>query len=150
MRSLLLFFILLSITLPLSSQSIEGNYSNKWEAPSGESLEYSLTLLEGGEFIFNSTRTYRDDLPNSFVQAKGKWKINGQLLILNTHYSEDTENKLQSSLDMNKARFISISPRNPDFNLFRPSLKFYNSEVFYAKDMELIKAESNVSTIFRH
>jgi hypothetical protein len=48
---------------------------------------------------------------------------------------------------LNKARYVSVSPRNPKFNLVKPSLKFYSSEVFFAKDMELIKTDESVSSI---
>ena len=147
MRSLLLFFMIAFTAIPTNSQTIEGSYSNKWEASSGESIQYSLTLLEDGNFIFNSTQTYRDNLPDRLVEAKGTWNLNGQLLILNTNGHVDADNKLQTNLNMNKARFINVSTRNPDFNLVNPSLKFYKSDVFYAKDMVLIKSENKVSSI---
>ena len=147
MRTFILFFTLALITLPINSQTIEGTYSNRWEAPTGEALEYSLTLQEDGSFVFYTTRVYRSELPDKKISATGTWNLNGHLLQLNTSNDVESQNSLQSKLDTSKARFITISPRNPNFNLVKPSLKFYESEVFYAKDMELIKTENTVSSL---
>ena len=147
MRTVLLFFILSFIALPASTQTIEGTYSNKWKASTGESIEYSLTLHEDGNFVFSTIRTYLEELSDKIVSAKGTWNLNGHLLELNTSNDIDSENPLQAKLDMSKARYHYVSKRHPKFNLMKPSLKFYHSEVFYAKDMELVRTEENVTSI---
>lgn len=146
MRTLLLFFALTCSALVSQSQSIEGLYFNKWEAASGESIQYDLNLLKDGHFTFHSTRSYRSNLPDTLVEANGTWNLEGHLLVLKTTADDEVENDLQTNLNNTKARFISISPRNPDFNLVNPSLKFYKSKVFYTKDMELIKTESSITS----
>ena len=150
MKTVLLFFILINVAFPAIAQPIEGTYSNKWEAPSGESIEYSLTLHNDGNFIFSTIRTYLEELPEKIVSAKGTWNLNGHLLELNTSVDSETDNTLALKLDMSKARYNYISKRNPKFNLVKPSLKFYSSEVFYAKDMELVKTEDKVTSIPKH
>lgn len=147
MRTFLLIFTLSLFALPISAQTIEGTYANKWKAPTGESIKYSLTLHEDGNFIFSTIRTYSEELPDKIVSAKGTWNLKGHLLELNTSNDMESENALQEQLDMTKARFNSVSKRHPNFNIIKPSLKFYHSEVFYAKDMELVKREENVSSI---
>ncbi len=147
MRTVLLFFLVALTALSTTAQSIYGTYSNKWEASSGEAIEYSLTLLENGNFVFISTRTHLDAIPDKKLKAKGTWQLDGHLLVLITATNEDSENTLEANLDMNKAKFKSVSPRNPDFNLVKPSLKFYESNVFYAKDMELIKTDASVTSL---
>ena len=143
MKTLLLLFIIVSSALTSSAQAIEGIYNNKWESPSGEAIAYKLTLNEDGTFMFQLTRTYLDSLSHSIEKTEGSWILVDHLLTLKTN---DITNALSSELNMSKARFISISPRNPNFNLVNPSLKFYESNVFYAKDMELIKTKSSVTS----
>jgi hypothetical protein len=143
MRALILLFIIVSSALTSSAQTIEGIYSNKWESPSGEAIAYNLTLKEDGTFTFQLTRTYLDSVSHYTTKTKGNWVLANHLLTLKTN---ERANELSSELNMNKARFVSLSPRNPNFNIVYPYLKFYESDVFYAKDMELIKTESSVTS----
>lgn len=141
----LLLFCFISFTFNLHSQEIEGTYANKWVSNSGEGIQYNLTLHEDGQFTFEYIRIYKEEIKNSTIEVTGNWILENNLLTLKTE-STDTDEELAESLDLNKARFISISPRNPNFNLVKPSLKFYESEVFYSKDMELIKTESTITS----
>lgn len=126
-----------------NSQIVEGLYSNKWESPTGEAIAYNLALNEDGTFTFQSIRTFLDDVPNKTLETQGTWSLDGHLLVLTTNMDS---NILSTELNKNKARFISVSPRNPNFNLVKPSLKFYESGVFYAKDMELFKTETSMTS----
>lgn len=137
-----ILFVLLSInTFLAQSQTINGIYANRWESTSGEVLSYELTLREDGTFTFISTRIYLEQQPNSIAEAEGTWELDGRLLVLATQ----DNHPLAIHLNGNKARYISTSPRSPNFNLVKPSLKFYESKVFYAKNMELIKTETNLT-----
>ncbi|MEZ4793101.1 MAG: hypothetical protein R2783_06465 [Gelidibacter sp.] len=141
MKSLLLFSALIvTFSFTASAQSVEGVYTNKWKSPSGEALAYELILHEDGSFTFYSTRTYLDSDPDKTTEVDGTWTLDGHLLVLNTNHK--TDNALTTGLDNNKAKYVNISPRNPNFNLIKPSLRFYESGVFFAKDMELFKTES--------
>lgn len=143
MKSLFLFFVITSFVFTSTAQTIEGIYANKWESTTGEAVAYDLVLKSDGTFIFETTRTYLSSTPEKTLKAQGTWELNGHLLILNTN---EQSNTLASDLNMNKARYVSISERNPNFNLVKPSLKFYRSDVFYSKDMELFKTESSVTS----
>lgn len=138
--SLALIFLLAGSA---NCQNIEGTYTNKWEAKSGESISYNLTLKEDGTFKFQSTRTFLASTTDNTLAAEGIWKLDGRLLILQTN---EKNNELSSKLNMNKARYMTVSPRNPQFNLAKHSFKFYESDVFYAKDMELIKTDVNLTS----
>lgn len=146
MKSLLLLTAFIFTVFTSQAQSIEGTYANKWTANTGEGVEYELTLNKEGSFTFNYTRMYMDADANTNTEVKGTWKMENHLLVLNADNASDEENVIAKGLDLNKARFVSVSPRNPNFNLVKPSLKFYESEVFYAKDMELIKTSSTVTS----
>ena len=142
MKSLILFIALTFTFSTIQSQEIEGTYANKWLANTGEGIEYTLTLNAEGTFTFNYTRMYKDEHPDTNVQVNGNWKMENHLLVLDTDITIEDDHKIAAGLNSNKARFVSVSPRNPNFNLVKPSLKFYASDVFYAKDMELIKTSS--------
>ncbi len=144
MKTYLLFFILSLLAITSNAQIIEGLYSNKWASPSGEGIEYSLIISNDGTFIFKSTRTYLDDVPNKTEEARGAWDLDGHLLILRT---TDNGNELASRLNLNKAKYVNLTSRSTKFNMVKPSLKFFESSVFYSKNMELFKLETNVTTL---
>ena len=141
MKSLLLFFILLVNSIPTIAQMVEGVYANKWSSSSGESIAYELTLKEDGTFTFRSNRSYKDSIPDTIIEAQGIWEMEGRLLRLKT---EENSSELSSKLNKNTARYVGVSSRNPRNNS-KPSFKFYESAVFYAKNMELIQTEVDVN-----
>ncbi len=143
MRSLLLIFIIVSSALTSSAQTIEGVYTNTWESPSGEAIAFHLSLNTDGTFEFQLTRAYLDNIPAYTETTEGTWVLENHLLTLKTN---DKTSRLSSNLNMNKARYVNTSLRNPNSNLVHPSFKFYQSDVFYAKGMELIKMESGLKS----
>lgn len=148
MKSILFLMIACTSGFSLNAQttsSIAGTYTNKWESNSGEALEYSLTLDADGSFIFQSNRLFDSVESEKTLTAKGSWKLQNQILVLFTDPNDFNNNELSLHLNNTKARFVNISPRNTNFSLVKPSLKFYKSEVFYAKDMELLKEETSVT-----
>ncbi len=147
MKSIIFLILITLSTYSVQSQNIEGTYANKWVSTNGEGIEYVLTLNSEGNFTFNYTRIHLDSNPNEEIEVLGTWKLEGHLLVLNTKNENDTNQKIATGLDLNKARFISVSPRNPNFNLVKPTLQFYVSEIFYAKNMELVKKDDTVSTL---
>ncbi len=144
MKSIFIFLVIAMTFLSVEAQTVEGTYANKWESPTGETIAYALTLNEDGTFTFHSTRSFLANEPNKIGQAEGSWKLENNLLVLNT---TGEGNELSSDLNLNKARYVSVSPRNPKFNLEQPMFMFYESHVFYAKKMKLIKTESVVSAV---
>lgn len=145
MKSLLLtLLIAIVIVFNGNAQSIVGTFSNVWEAPSGESLTYEITLNEDGTFYFESLRTFLNSEEKTET-ASGKWKMDNHLLVLTTDL-KDKSSELISGLNDSKARYVSISPRHPKFNSLKSSLKFFQSDVFYAKEMELFKDQASVTS----
>ncbi|MEO6348915.1 MAG: hypothetical protein ABIO60_13510 [Aquaticitalea sp.] len=125
------------------AQTMEGTYSNTWENSAGASLTYTLTLKPNGTFLFESYRIYETADPSKFVAVKGTWAQNDRLLTLNTETSAG-DDELVKNLNSTQARLEEYSPRHIQYGKIKPSLKFYESEVFYAKGMKLEK-ESNDS-----
>ena len=146
MKTIILFFFINTALFSGMAQSIEGIYYNKWESSTGEALAYTLQLNEDGTFQFLSARSYLGGENEKTTHVFGTWQLEGHLLILSADKNLNQDSKLAVWIDNNRARYISLSPRNPNFNLVKPSLKFYESKVFYAKDMELIKTETNITS----
>lgn len=147
MKTILLILLIIFTSFSGLAQSIEGVYYNKWEAPSGESLAYTLHLHDDGTFVFSSDRTYLDAYPDQTLKAKGTWQMDGHLLILEADEDQSEHSEFAGDLNKSKARYLSLSPRNPKFNLVKPSFKFFESNIFFAKDMELFKTDINVTLI---
>ena len=145
MKSILFFILITFTSLYSKSQTIVGTYANKWISQTGDGIEYVLELHQESDFTFIFTRIYQDSEVDTTYEIKGNWQLNGRLLVLNTDPASNEDNSMASDLHMNKARFIKVSPRNPNADLIKSSLKFYKSPIFYVKNMELIKTASSMS-----
>lgn len=142
MKTLFLFFVTTCVVFTINAQSADGTYTNKWVAPSGESLAYNLTLDLDGTFLFQSIRTFKESIPDEINYTSGTWTLENHLLTLKT---TDAIDKITSDINMNKARYVSVSNRNPKFNNTKPFFTFFESKVFYAKNMQLFKTEDKLS-----
>ena len=134
------------------SQTLDGTYTHTWENAEG-ALTYTLTLTDNGTFTFESVRTYLlRSTPTKKSLVKGTWEQNRRMVILNTEPSE-TDDDLAKKLDDVKARYIDYSPRHHQYGILKPSLEFYQCELFFAKgmalelkDMEVVTASKTVAT----
>lgn len=148
MKTLLLSMVIVCSTfLSATSQNIAGTYTNKWESTSGEFVAYTLTLNPDGSFTFNSHQKFLGQEDVRRTTAEGTWKFENYLLVLATDNSEETDNALIANLNNCKARYAKVSTRKVNTTGEKPSLKFYQSDVFYAKGMELYKQKSTVTTL---
>lgn len=146
-KTTLLLFTLLCAFFSAYSQTITGTYSNRWESQSGEAIAYTLTLKSDGTFIFYSNQTYWGDEGIKTTKAIGTWKSNNHLLVLTTEPDEDSNIGLIKELNNNKARYNRVSERKRLTSDEKSSLKFYQSDVFYAKNMELFKQDAIMSSV---
>lgn len=145
-KTLLVFFATLCAIISTYSQSITGTYSNRWEAPTGEGISYTLTLKPDGTFVFYVNQTYFDNSEKT-TKAYGTWETNNHLLVLTTQTEDETSMGLIKDLNNNKARYHKVSERKKLNSDEKSSLKFYQSNVFYVKNMELFKMENIVSSV---
>ena len=145
MKTLILLLACAISTCTLQSQNIVGTYTNTWLSNTGQGIAYTLTLQKDSTFIFHYKRMYKESTDTKESIVEGIWNLNGHLLVLHTN-DTDSQNPITTGLDANKARFISVSPRNPDFNLVKPSLEFFPSDILLIK--EFISSNSIESSIF--
>lgn len=148
MKTLLLSIVITcSCFLSALSQTIEGTYTNKWESSNGEFVAYTLTLNPDASFTFNSYQKFLGQEEEKRTTAKGTWKFENYLLVLATGESNETDTVLIANLNNSKARYTKVSTRKVNASGEKPSLKFYKSDVFYAKGMALYKQESSVTAV---
>lgn len=140
---LITLFASFAFSFAVQSQNIEGTYTNTWESEAGGALTYTLTLHSDSTFQFVSHRVFETSIPSKTITADGTWNNNNRLLILATEVSSETID-LVEKLNKNKAKYKAYPPRHRKFKLVKPSLKFYESEVFYAKGMKLFKEENDI------
>lgn len=151
MKTIILCIVITCSTfLSAKAQTIDGTYTNKWESPSGEFVAYTLTLNPDESFTFSTYKKFLGQESEKRSSAKGTWKIENYLLVLTTDVGDidsELDQILISHLNNCKARYTNVSARKANLSGEKPSLKFYQSALFYAKGMELYKQESAVSTI---
>ncbi len=151
MKTILLCIVMTcSIFISAKSQSIDGTYTNKWESPSGEFVAYTLTLEPDNSFTFYTNKKFLGQESIKRSKAKGTWKIENYLLVLITDVSDggdELDELLLANLNNCKARYVNVSARKANISDQKTSLKFYQSDLFYAKGMELIKQELTMSSI---
>ncbi|HNQ26851.1 MAG TPA: hypothetical protein PKL92_02920 [Aquaticitalea sp.] len=148
MKKLMLFLVAVFCTNFYNySQSITGTYSNRWEAHTGEAITYTLTLKSDGTFVFYSDQKFYGNEGEKLTMVKGLWETNNHLLVLTTKSGEDYDPNLTKNLNNNKARYKHISERKQLTSQEKPSLLFYKSKVFYAKNMELFKQAAITTSV---
>jgi hypothetical protein len=143
MKNLLFaLFIICTVFISAHSQTMEGTYTNTWDSDAGGALTYTLTLNPDNTFVFVSHRVYEASIPPKTITANGTWDRRNRLLKLSTDAAAK-ESDLVEKLNRNKARFKSYSPRHRKYGKVKPSLRFFRSDVFYAKGMKLHKEDTD-------
>ena len=105
----------------------------------GIKRKWTLLLNEDGTFLY---RFYRDlageSNPEENYYGKGTWELEG---IIMTFYSEISglDERFSVNLNKAKARYISKSPRDKSNKVIRTALRFYESEAFAIRGLELFK-----------
>lgn len=140
-----LFLLILSIvcsTLVAQSEKYVGKYEIVHEATNAN-ISYDLVLNPNGTFLFHAYRQVfvaEGKEENSY--GKGVWKPQkNNLVYFFTNHKNDIDATHTLNLNNTKARFISKSPRDKSDRVIKTALKFYDSELFWLKGMELFKKE---------
>jgi len=141
-KLLVVLFFLVSITIAGQTDKFVGKYEVVHEA-SNANISYDIVLNPNGTFLFHSFRHVligENKEENSY--GKGVWKPQkNNLIYFFTNHKNDIDNTHTLNLNNTKARFISKSPRDKSDRVIKTALKFYESELFWVKGMELFKLE---------
>ena len=139
MKQSISFFVLI-ISFYSHSQAI--NTSGDYQVKLGNEehlIEYSLTLNDDGSFIFHSYSNNQKGIPQTVhTYGKGKWISDKDIVSFYTD-KQDMDEKFSLNFTGTKARFISKSPRDKTDREIKTRLKFYKSDIFWVKGMEIFK-----------
>ncbi len=132
---LVIAFTFISLNV-LQSQTVDGTYERRV----GTILIDTLVLKPDGTFTYHNYQKFDKPNPDKNRYANGTWKMEKNILML---YSEVKVDSVIKPLNFNnsKARYIFKSPRDKSDKVVKTALKFYESEIFWIKGMELFKIE---------
>ena len=71
--------------------------------------------------------------------GKGTWKAEGNLVFFYTDKKTEMDEKYKINFTNSKARYITKSPRDKSDKIVKTALRFYESDLFYIKGLELFK-----------
>ncbi len=101
-------------------------------------IEYKLELRPDNTFVFHFFRkNYCDICEEENQFGKGTWSMNNNSLLLTIDPRTDIDEKF--SLDLNDSRARLITKQNSE-GIKREVLKFFDSNIFWVKSMELQKS----------
>lgn len=133
--------ILIVLTVILSVINVLGQITpGRYRAThdvSNALIIYNLELNTDGSFSFHFFRkNYCDSCVEENKYGRGTWKLERNQLILMTESTVDINEDFVLDLNQSKARLIK--KRNSEGQL-EEILKFFASDIFWVKGMELIR-----------
>ncbi|WP_157805266.1 copper resistance protein NlpE N-terminal domain-containing protein [Confluentibacter citreus] len=105
-----------------------------------EGIQYTLTLNEDHTFKFHFFRKPKGaNNPQENYYAKGTWASENNSIFFDAEDVLDLNEEYTLNLKNSKARFNTKSPRDVSARVVKTSIKFYDSELFWVKGLELFK-----------
>jgi hypothetical protein len=115
-------------------------YVRKSKSTDGTKLEWTLILNDDGTFLYNFYRDIVGELnPEENFYGKGTWKAEKNLIFFYTNKETDLDEKYTMDFTNSKARHIAKSPRDKSDKVVKTTLRFYESDIFHIKGLELFK-----------
>lgn len=119
------------------AQDISGEYEMIYDT-SNSYISYKLLLNPDGRFTFHFYR--KNDCTTCVEEnqyAQGSWESKEKKLVLTADPASDLNEKYTLDLNNSKAHYITKSPRDKSDKLVNTRLKFYQSDIFWVKGIEL-------------
>ena len=138
-RILIIIVLAFNLTLSPQSENYLGDYERLSETKKGEIHKWSLSLHQDGTFLYNFYRNLNCDicLEENF-NGKGKWEAKNKLVGFYAN-ENDIDKTYTLSFNNSKTRINSKSPRDKSARIIKTSIRFYSSEEFTIKGLELFK-----------
>ncbi len=139
-QSLIILVFFISVNMIAQS----GIYVYEPNNIDGTKIKWTLTLKDDGTFLYHFLRDLSAiSKPNTEENyyAKGTWKADGKIVVLYTNPLDDLNEQYTLNLNNSKARYIAKSPRDKLDKVVKTALRFYESETFHIKGLELFKIE---------
>lgn len=119
-----------------------GVYINEPKNSDGTKIKWKLTLEEDGTFLYHFLRDLsaisKANTEENYY-GKGTWILEGKSVILLSKKEDELKGQYSLNLNNSKARYITKSPRDKSDKVIKTALRFYESETFHIKGLELFK-----------
>jgi hypothetical protein len=137
---LILFYFVYIQVFPQAGVYLIDHTQNRSD---GTKLKWTLTLHEDGTFFYHFFRDISAISTNKEENfyGKGTWKADGNLVFFNTDKKTEMDEIYNIHFTNSKARYITKSPRDTSDKIVKTALRFYESDLFYIKGLELFKEE---------
>ncbi|MDO5981775.1 hypothetical protein [Flavivirga spongiicola] len=139
---LILTSLLLISNLILFSQSdkLTGVYNRTLGKEGNHLIEYKLTLNQDGTFFFHSYSNNKRGIPPEVNKyGKGKWSAENKIISFFSEKEKDFDEKYTLDFNNSKARFVTKSPRDKTDRIIKTKLKFFESEIFWMRSIDMFK-----------
>lgn len=122
------------------SESFTGDYYVQLGNREAHFIEYTLTLNEDGTFLFHSYSNNTSGIPQEVdTYGKGTWNSEDNVISFYSDAEKDVDGKHTLNFTDTKARFMTRSVRSISDKPIKTRLKFYTSEIFWIKGIEIFK-----------
>lgn len=132
--------LILVFCFSLSVFAQSGVYTREPKHTDGTKMKWTLTLNDDGTFLYHFYRNIEGvGNPEENFYGKGTWKSENNVIFLTTNKETDLDDKHTMNFSNSKARYITKSPRDTSDKVLKTSLRFYESDIFHIKGLELFK-----------
>lgn len=134
------FIICFLSSIPVLAQS--GVYVLEPKHINDVKIKWTLSLNEDGTFLYHFIRDIgaSDDInPEENFYGKGTWKADKNLIVFTTNKATDLDEKHTLDFSNTIARYTTKSTRNTSDTTVKTTLRFFQSNLFYIKGLELFK-----------
>ena len=134
--------IIIFLCVILNTLAQSGMYSREPKSVDGTEIKWTLSLNIDGTFLYHFFRDISGEAnPEEYFYGKGTWESEGQLIYFYCE-SSSLNDEFTINLNNSKAKIKSKSPRDKSDKIIKTSLRFYESEAFAIKGLELFKEKN--------
>lgn len=139
------YLILISFFfLNLSVFGQSGVYGKEPKLTDGNKIKWTLSINQDGTFLYHFFRDLAGELnPEENFYGKGTWEFDKNNIVLTTNKETDLDEIYTMDFTNSKARYTTKSPRDTSNRMVKTSLRFYESDIFHIKGLELFKEQND-------
>ncbi len=135
-------FLLITFTFSITLFGQSGVYVNEPKHSDGTKIKWTLTLEEDGTFLYHFLRDLsavsKANSEENYY-GKGTWVLEGKSVVFFSKKADNLNGLYTLNLNNSKARYITNSPRDVSDVVVKTALRFYESDTFHIKGLELFK-----------
>jgi hypothetical protein len=135
-------FLLLSSPGLSQAETVTGDYFVQLGNKDSRLIEYRLTLNQDGSFAFHAYSKSSDKIgipEASNKYGRGTWSFQDRKVLFYTNPEKDMDEKYTLNFANSRAHFMTKSPRSQSDRAFKTRLKFFESDIFWIKGLEIFK-----------